>query len=107
MDKEMEGENRFNECIEMLEKLVVLRSFLSQNARRKLKRGCNGNEIKHLLSRKDIAELVDDSKSKPRGNFVVLRCDKPKVKYVVANRKDLALLIKNCRYLLKHDLLMN
>ena len=108
MGNQMESENWFNECIEMLEKLVVLRSFMSQKARRRLKRACRANKIKHLLSQKDIAELVDHSKSKPTGCYIVLRCEeKPKARFVVTNRQDLAMLIKNSRYLLKHDLHMN
>jgi len=103
----MKNEKCVNECIEMLEKLVVLRSFMTQNARRKLKKSCNAHEIKHVLSRKDIAELVDDSKSRQVDNVIVLKCDIVKVKYVVINRKVLATLIANSKYLLKSDLPMN
>lgn len=104
----MEQKITYEEKLEMLNRIEVMRSFMSQNTRKRLKKCCKNHDIRHFLSQKGLVDLVVYQDSYVKHNVIVLRVTKSsKQIYTDVNQKALVQIVKNCRYLLGKDLPVN
>jgi len=104
----MEQKITYEEKLDMLNRIEVMRSFMSQNARKRLKTCCGNHDVRHFLSQKGLVDLVVYQDSYIKHNVIVLMATKnSKRRFTDVNQKALLQLVKNCRYLLGKDLLVN
>lgn len=103
----MERKKTYEECMEMLNRVVVLRSFMSGKSKQNLEQACGGHNIRHFLNKPDLLEIAEEGKAYREHPVIVLRAKTPVLQIATLKHKDLQRLIDNCRFLLSEDLFQN
>jgi hypothetical protein len=92
-----------DEVRDMIIRIQVMYSFLSAPSKRKLKKACNANKMKKLISIENLSEYIDPTFPSTKCVLFLLPDGG---KESVSNR-SFPPLIKNCKYLFKKELRVN